>query len=80
LIPQQLWQTFLEPLEYLNIRKVFLGEPSRSNDPQLRLDGSKALRPIADHDNSLLYRTPSYFGWSVDQLARIKLSRTRYAE
>jgi hypothetical protein len=42
----------------------------------LCLDRAEALRTIADYHDSLLYRTPSYFGRPVDQLACVKLSRT----
>jgi hypothetical protein len=80
LIPEQLWQTLLKPLQYLDIRKVLLREPGRSHDAQLRLDRAEALRAVADHHDCLLYRTPSYVGGAVDQFACVELSRARYAE
>jgi hypothetical protein len=66
LVPQQLGQTLLEPFQYLNIRKVLLREPGRGHNAQLCLDGAKALRPVADNHDCLLYRTPSHVGWPVD--------------
>jgi hypothetical protein len=80
LVPEQLRKTFVKPLQYLNVRKVLLCKPGRGHDAQLCLDGAEALWSVADDHDRLLYRTPSYVGWSVDQLARIKLPCARYAE
>jgi hypothetical protein len=32
LIPEQLWQALVKPLQYLDIRKVLLREPGRDHD------------------------------------------------
>lgn len=80
LIPEQLWQTLLKSLQYLDIREILLRKPRRNNHAQLRLDCPEALRLVTYHHDRLLYRTPSYVGRFVYEETRIQLPCTRYAE
>jgi hypothetical protein len=59
---------------------VPLRKPQLCDNPQLCLDRAKMLRTVADHHNGLLNRASGNLCRPVDQLARVELSCTRYAE
>ena len=71
---------FQQASSYTPVRSVLLREPRPCNHAKLLPELAERLGILYNNNDSLLYGAPCDIGRAIDQLGRVKLSRTRDAK